>query len=199
MSETASRIGIRVAGRGDVERLSVALAAAFHDDPVFGWLMPDARKRPARLRRFFGVELRRLVLVRGFAQTTDELSGAALTLPPGKWSSPPLVAALQGPPFGARMPSAGWLLAMMERRHLREPHYYLPYIGVAPRAQGRGLGTALMRPTLERCDAEGLPAYLEATSKRNALLYERLGFEHRGELRVGSSPPLMLMVRPRGS
>ncbi len=75
-----------------------------------------------------------------------------------------------------------------------EPHHYLPYIGVAPEAQGRGLGSALMRPILDRCDEERLPAYLEATSERNAALYERLGFE----LRAGGSPPLWLMVRPPG-
>lgn len=60
----------------------------------------------------------------------------------------------------------------------------------------KGLGSALMRPTLERCDREGLPAYLEASSERNAALYERLGFELIRELRVAGSPPLRLMARP---
>jgi hypothetical protein len=52
-----------------------------------------------------------------------------------------------------------------------------------------------MRPTLDRCDAEGLSAYLEATSERNAALYERLGFRAGGELRLGTSPPLWPMRR----
>ncbi len=77
----------------------------------------------------------------------------------------------------------------MEYRHPREPHYYFVDIGVAPHAQGRGLGSALMRPTLDRCDREGLPAYLEASSERNAALYERLGFRVIRELRVAGSPP----------
>lgn len=84
----------------------------------------------------------------------------------------------------------------MERRHIRESHYYFPYIGVAPRAQGKGLGSRLMRPTLERCDREGLPAYLEATNDRNTALYERLGFQLESELSFAGSPPLRLMVRP---
>jgi hypothetical protein len=37
-------------------------------------------------------------------------------------------------------------------------------MGVAQSAQGKGLGTLLMTPTLGRCDEERLPAYLEATS-----------------------------------
>jgi hypothetical protein len=52
-----------------------------------------------------------------------------------------------------------------------------------------------MRPTLDRCDREGSPAYLEATSDRSAALYERLGFSVIRELRVGGSPPLWLMLR----
>jgi GNAT superfamily N-acetyltransferase len=83
----------------------------------------------------------------------------------------------------------------MEHNHIREPHHYFPYIGVSPEAQGHGLGTAMMRPTLERCDHARLPAYLEATSERNAQLYARLGFELMGELSVLGSPPLWLMRR----
>ncbi len=56
------------------------------------------------------------------------------------------------------------MLTLLERKHIRKPHYYIPAIGVRPEFQGRGLGTALLRPTLERCDSEGLPAYLEASS-----------------------------------
>ncbi|MFE4644295.1 GNAT family N-acetyltransferase, partial [Streptomyces sp. NPDC056730] len=46
--------------------------------------------------------------------------------------------------------------------------------------QGRGLGRALIEPVLERCDREGLPAYLEASSERSRRLYERLGFTFTG-------------------
>ena len=87
----------------------------------------------------------------------------------------------------------------MEWRHARElhgPHYYVRDIGVHPDMQGKGLGSVLMRPTLDRCDREGVPAYIEASSERSAALYERLGFRHVKELRVGGSPPLWLMIRP---
>jgi len=67
---------------------------------------------------------------------------------------------------------------------------------VLPEMQGLGLGSALMAPTLERCDRQGLSVYLEASSERSAALYERLGFRLLRELRVGGSPPLWLMLRP---
>jgi ribosomal protein S18 acetylase RimI-like enzyme len=185
----------RPATLDDVGRLKAALAAAFQEDPVFSWLLPDAVTRPARLRRFFALELR-FVLARGRVQTSGELAGAALSLPPGAWRTPPRVTVLQGPPFRIRLPRAAGLLATMEWRHLRTPHYYFPYFGVAPAGQGRGLGSSLMQPTLERCDAEGLSAYLEASSERSAALYERLGFKLASELRFAGSPPLRLMIRP---
>ena len=50
--------------------------------------------------------------------------------------------------------------------------------------------------TLTRCDRETLPAYLEATSERNAALYARLGFAHLSSFTLGSSPPLWPMRRP---
>ena len=190
--------GLRRATSQDVQRLKRVLADAFFEDPVFGWLMPEDTTRTARLRRYFGIELRHLALARGRVWTTSELAGAALSLPPGAWRSPLRVTLLEGSAFGIHLPRAARLGAAMEWRHVRgvrEPHYYVRDVGVDPDMQGKGLGSALMRPTLERCDREGVPAYLEASSERSAALYERLGFQLTGELRVGGSPPLRLMLR----
>jgi ribosomal protein S18 acetylase RimI-like enzyme len=192
---TSEKPTLRPATAEDVGRLKLALAEAFVDDPVFGWLMPDEDSRLARLRRFFDIELRHLVIPRGRTWTSPALAGAALSLPPGTWHAPPRVALLQAGCFGVRLHRAAGILALMEMRHIREPHYYFAYIGVAPHAQGQGLGTTLMSPTLERCDREGLPAYLEASSERNAALYERLGFKTTSELSFAGSPPLRLMSR----
>jgi GNAT superfamily N-acetyltransferase len=179
------------------------MAAAFYEDPVLGWLLPHARSRSARLRRFFDLELRAVGLARGLVWATEDLTGAAITTPPGKWRLPWAVQLRHGPTFarvfGARLPHAAVLLQLMENRHPREPHHYIAYVGVEPSRQGRGLGAALLEPTLARCDEAGLPAYLEATSPRNVALYERLGFALTGRLTVGSSPPLVLMRRPPSS
>jgi GNAT superfamily N-acetyltransferase len=179
----------------DVPRLKTVLAEAFFDDPVLSWLMPDDRKRLAQLRRYFGIELRHLALARGRVWTTSDLAGAALTLPPGRWRSPLRVTLLEGSAFGLRIARAARMGAAIEWRHVHGPHYYVRDVGVLPSMQGRGLGRALMKPTLERCEREGLPAYLEASSERNTALYERLGFRVTSVLRVGSCPPLRLMLR----
>jgi ribosomal protein S18 acetylase RimI-like enzyme len=195
VSQPLASTELRKADAQDIARLAAAMADAFYEDPVFEWLLPNDRSRLARLRRFYAVELRHVGLARGRTWTSSELMGAAITAPPGAWRVPTWVALKQGPPFGVHLARATRLLAAVEWRHLREPHYYFAHIGVAREAQGKGLGSRLMSPTLARCDAEQLPAYLEASSERNAALYERLGFKVMRELRVGSSPPLRLMLR----
>jgi GNAT superfamily N-acetyltransferase len=188
------------ASRADVAPLARALAAAFEDDPIFAWLLPNKRRRPDKLLRFFALELESVVLPSGTAWMSPEASGTCLELPPGKWRMPLQTQALHAPQFvavfGRSLPRALITITQMERKHLREPHFYVPYVGVAPEGQGAGLGTKLLGKTLERADAAGLPTYLEATSERNAALYERLGFDHLGPFTVLGSPPLWPMRRP---
>ena len=86
---------------------------------------------------------------------------------------------------GRLLPRALRTIATLESNHPAAPHYYLPFVGVEPEWQGRGLGTALMRPVLDRCDEEKMPAYLEASSPRNRVLYERHGFQVTEQFSVG--------------
>jgi GNAT superfamily N-acetyltransferase len=146
----------------------------------------------------FAIELARYVFPSGRVLTTDGFRGASLELPPGSWTMRVPLSGAMGfvRVFGRRLPRASRLQVFFERNHPQEPHFYIRYVGVAARFQGQGLGTALLRSTLDRCDREGLPAYLEATSERNAALYERLGFVHLGELRVPDGPPFWPMRRP---
>jgi len=190
---------VRLAQPGESDPLKAALGAAFFDDPVFGWLIGGSSRRQARLERYFAIQVAH-ALADGCVWTSDGLQGAALCMPPGRWRMPPGSLIAHGGRyagiFRGRLPRAVGLLAAIERRHLRGAHYYFSYIGVGPEAQGRGLGSGLMRPALDRCDEEGLPAYLEASSERNAALYERLGFQRIELLRFAGSPPLTLMMRP---
>ncbi|WP_143860746.1 GNAT family N-acetyltransferase, partial [Nocardia cerradoensis] len=66
--------------------------------------------------------------------------------------------------------------------HPREPHWYLAVLGTLPGVRGQGYGQALMRSRLDRCDAEGIPAYLESSKPQNVPYYERFGFDVTGTL-----------------
>jgi ribosomal protein S18 acetylase RimI-like enzyme len=95
----------------------------------------------------------------------------------------------------SQLEDARALFPQMEHYHPHEPHWYLPLIGVDPVQQGNGLGDALMAHALARCDQDRVPAYLESSNPRNISLYRRHGFEPLGEIRAGSSPPLVPMLR----
>jgi GNAT superfamily N-acetyltransferase len=190
---------VREVGVGEIAQVSSTLADALANDPVFQWLFPSRRRRDTRLRRLFATELVHYVFPAGRVLTTDDFRGASVELPPGGWKmTMPLSGALGlVRVFGMRLPRASRTQVFFERNHLQEPHYYIRTLGVATPFQGRGLGTALLRPTLDRCDREGLPAYLEASTRRSAALYERLGFAHLGELRIpDGGPPFWPMRRP---
>jgi ribosomal protein S18 acetylase RimI-like enzyme len=52
-----------------------------------------------------------------------------------------------------------------------------------------------MRHATERCDRDGLPAYLESSNPRNISLYQRHGFEVVGRIQAGTSPVMTPMYR----
>ena len=79
---------------------------------------------------------------------------------------------------------------MFEAAHPREePHYYLSLLGTDPAQRGRGLGLALLADNLARVDAEGAPAYLEASNPANVPLYERHRFEVIGHFDLPDGGP----------
>jgi ribosomal protein S18 acetylase RimI-like enzyme len=99
--------------------------------------------------------------------------------------------------FRTRLPRAIRVQCAMEKRHLREPHFYVRTVGVRTALQGQGVGSMLMQPALERADSAGLPTYIEASSERSAALYERLGFLHMGVFELPENgPPVWRMRRP---
>jgi ribosomal protein S18 acetylase RimI-like enzyme len=87
------------------------------------------------------------------------------------------------------------VFAQMETHHPSEPCWYLPLIGVDPHSQGRGYGSALLRHTLQQCDRDRMPAYLESSNPRNIPLYQRHGFEIIGAIQSGTSPTIVPMLR----
>ena len=63
------------------------------------------------------------------------------------------------------------------KRAGRGPSWYLAVLGTDTGYRGRGVARQLLERTLERCDIEGLPAWLETTEASTARMYERFGFE----------------------
>jgi ribosomal protein S18 acetylase RimI-like enzyme len=86
------------------------------------------------------------------------------------------------------------LFELFDAHHPQDPHYYLQFIGVRPERQGTGIGSALLRAVLDRCDLEGAAVYLEA-DERSRHLYLKHGFEAMSELRLPEGPSFFPMWR----
>jgi GNAT superfamily N-acetyltransferase len=168
---------------------------AFAADPVTRWCWPDSHhylaSMPSFTRAFAGG-----AFVHKGAHCTDDCGGAALWLPPGVHPEADALGEIMERTVSAS--TLGNVFAVFEqmaRFHPSEPHWYLPLIGVDPAHQGKGYGSALLSHALQECDRHRTPAYLEATSPRNAELYRRHGFEALATIQVGASPPLVPMLR----
>lgn len=180
---TTAQVPVTRAARGDHARAGRALAAAFADDPVFGWLVPrDVPRREARLDAFF-TSMARSYLRRGkHVYLAGDGAGAALWSPPGSWELPASEILRESRPaftaFGRNLLLALRSQLQVESKHPKTPvHWYLGYLGVAPTHQGQGLGAAMLREVTTGADADRVPAYLESSNERNLTLYRRHGFE----------------------
>ena len=186
---------IRAATSGDEPSAVDTVVLAFAADPVARWCWPDSRQylgsMPGFTRAFGGG-----AFVHRSAYCTADCAGAALWLPPDVHPDEAVLGQIVEDTVDSAIRSD--LLTMLEQMagyHPAEPHWYLPLIGVDPARQGRGYGDALMTHALQRCDRERALAYLESTNPRNITLYQRHGFKALGEIKVGSSPPMVPMMR----
>lgn len=196
-------VAIRAAGEGDRELVVRLLDEAFQDDPVSTWVFPEAEYRRSTHRRLMAA-FTDIVLAEGRVDLTEDGSACALWLsvPAGEHTDDddgPAQLREAVDPANERVELIGRLTERIHPTH--RAHEYLWMIGVAPGRQGEGLGSALIAHVLDRCDRDGLPAYLEASNARSRALYTRLGFTTLTErvLDLPGGPRMWPMWRePRG-
>jgi ribosomal protein S18 acetylase RimI-like enzyme len=193
-------LGVRRATSADLHELAGVLARAFFDDPVIMWMLPGEGRRRRMSELAYRTFLKRIYLPNNEVYTDSERRGAALWSPPGRWRIP-LRAQLRMSPqlvriFGTRLPKIVRGLNQIEHVHPDAvPHWHLGILGTDPASQGHGVGSAVMAPILARCDAEGVPAYLESSKHANIAFYRRHGFEVTDTVALPDGPDLWGMWR----
>ncbi|WP_319522759.1 GNAT family N-acetyltransferase [uncultured Desulfosarcina sp.] len=180
------------------------LADAFFVDPLYCWVEPEPRKR-RRMLIWLNRCILRYTLRYGNAHTDNHLDGTVCWLPPGAMK----------PTAGGTLRSGLFMLPFrlgiraylrfdaylkfsgrLRERHAPDRCWYLWVAGVAPEKQGRGAGSRLIRPILNRSGAEGLPVFLETENEENLTFYQRWGFRVVAKGTVpGSRVQVWSMVR----
>lgn len=191
---------IRAARQEDAGALGGVLAAAFHDDPVWAWMVPDPGSRKRRLGEVFTALVESGIARGDTMLTTDLRSGAAIWRAPGHRRESGLTLSLLarivaglGPGGVLRMLRLG---RTIQKHRPRKPHWYLELLGTAPAHQGTGVGSALLREVTANCDRDHLPAYLETEVLENVEFYSRHGFDVTAETDVPfGGPHFWLMWR----
>ncbi len=199
---------VRPADAGEQSVVAQVLTDAFPDEAGLNhWLRQGPAKQRARAR-FFAAAVREIVHKQRdlwLAEADGEALGAAIWLRPGlkafdfsllqQIATAPLFHAIAGIGGAMRGLTLG---AKLDALHGREPHAHLVFLGVTPAAQGRGIGSAMLKATLAPLDVAGVTALLEATTERNVALYRRHGFEVSANLILPDLHVRIMTRAPRG-
>lgn len=182
----------------DEAAILAILTLAFSADPATRWTWPEPKAYldafPQFAKAFGGA-----AFGSGGAHRVGT-AGAALWLPPGVEPDDAAMGALMQRTADIQTAVDGpKVMEQMASYHPKEPHWYLPLIGIDPAHQGTGVGSALLRHATEIFDRDRVAAYLESSNPRNIPLYERHGFEVLGSIQSGSSPTIVPMLRRPGS
>jgi len=192
--------------RDEQPAVIAALARAFYGDPLFGFFVPNLAKQHTGLLAFMAAGVKDACPFNEVwvAHADGKVAGAAVWLPPGAYprnARRELASYVRSVPVfvrtGPRIGRAVKLLAAVDKEHheLRAPHYYLAILGTDPQFQRTGAGTAVLAPVLERCDAEGLPAYLETQKEENIAYYARHRFDLVQKIELDGCPPIWTLQR----
>ena len=191
------------AGEADLPGVCGDLSAAFADDVMFDWFMRSDARRDLARARFFRLLITRMAFGVGRIERPAGGGAAAVWMPFEFLGPTPLLQELRSLPtmmFATGLARFSRLLALrtdMDKHHpLERRHAYLWFLGVAPAAQGHGVGSRLLKVGTDRLDAAGEPAYLETQTERNVSLYQRHGFEVVSQHRARpDAPPMWSMWR----
>lgn len=194
------RIDVIPIGPSEIRSAAEAISRGFQDNSVWKWLVPGDRARARVERRTHRGMIRHIFIPRKSGWTTATATGGALWYPPGttRHSFRESVAEFVSfMPEGLQAVGRASRLQRQMASHWPEvPHWYLATLSIEPESQGKGHGSALIRPGLERADADGVGAWLETQDQGNVPFYRRFGFELVERIEVDAGLSLWLMWRP---
>ena len=189
------------------QEASLCLATAFLNDPILGKHMfrQDYLKGSGASTLFASVIENQFKGGQHNCVAVNEkgvVQGVALWQGPDETQSVPILTMLSVAPaiFGYSHIYRSIMGAnAVEAKHPKYKHYYLAYVGVSPLCQGQGIGSALIKPVLQKADEEGIPCYLETGSPDNLPFYQKYGFKVTKQITILASSEVVVGTAPVGS
>jgi ribosomal protein S18 acetylase RimI-like enzyme len=173
---------VRPPRQDEFRTIRAVLVDALADDPSWAAVLPDGGERRTALRALVGFALADAAEATRVAVSDGAVVGAAVWQPPGRYP-PGRGRRLRGLPrllpmaaLGRRARDIQRLGTAIDAVFPATPVRYLQALGVAPAAQGQGIGSRLLTDQLTRSDAAAETVYLETGKPGNVAWYEARGF-----------------------
>jgi ribosomal protein S18 acetylase RimI-like enzyme len=197
--------------KSEIKPASKTLALAFRHEPIFAYVIPDLHDREKISSHLFEMSLRYCISYGEVYATSPSLKGVALWLPSEKaemtlWRiirtsglyflKDVFLASKSQRKIYSRVMSFFDYTSSLHKRYAPFSHWYLMFIGVDPKFQGKGYGSRLLKAMLAGLDKEHLPCYLENGDESNVPIYEHLGFKVLEKTKLpGTETKIWVMLR----
>lgn len=190
---TASTMTTRTAEANELDAVTRLCLAAFADEAVTAWIIPDPTARQEYMRHMFSTSLEAAItagsLILAINSGGDPIAASI-------WISQTARTEIQGQQGPSTAPDDQQTRRMAtvesatEARRPNAAHLHLSSMATLPDHRGRGAGAAMIAAGLERARAHDVPIYLEASTSDNRRLYERVGFrDHGGPIHLPDGGP----------
>ncbi|MFI7543812.1 GNAT family N-acetyltransferase [Actinoplanes sp. NPDC049599] len=177
MSPSNDTPALRVAGPDDIDTVADIVTDAFDHLKVIHYLVPDVSRRRRLARDWYRLHIAHAISGAGQVVVTSDADAAAIWFDrTGEASEPDGYDKHLAELAAEYLPRFQHLDLQMEAHHPTDAHWHLLFLAVRPDRWNHGLGSRLMNHTHARLDADGIPAYLEATGLQNRALYRRHGY-----------------------
>lgn len=177
--------GLYIPQKKDLKRLTEIAADAYRDYPLHKWFT-KGKNDPVASGLIMQITLKAMAKDAIIYTDSAEMNGFAVWFPFGFKGNKILPFFFNGGlklifrcGFGiiGRLWAYEKYAMSLKKEITNHYDWYLYNISVKQEAQGKGFATKLLRPMLEFCDNEQMPAYLETNKEKNVGLYQHYGFE----------------------
>lgn len=201
------RAGLYIVQKKDIEQLAKVSADAYLDYPLHNWLFGGKYDAKAS-ELLMEISLKTMLNDAVIYADSEELNGFAVWLPFG-FSGTKAIPFFKngamklifhsGPGIIGRLLSYDSYSMNLKKEITDNYDWYLFNLCVKKDAQKKGIASKLMRPMLDFCDGERMPAYLETNKAVNVGLYQYFGFDLMKEEPIPKTSVMhyAMLKRPR--